>query len=89
MADKYGKVIRKQKELIAYLKEQHAADQDLIDSQKQQIRVLEEKNSLLEKENRELIHAGNEMSAVCKKLEKICNEQQELISSFSNILSGE
>lgn len=88
MNDKYEKVIRRQDELIACLEKQHAAGQELIDSQKQQIHALEEKISVLEKENRALASAGNEMSAACEKLEKICMEQQELISSFTNIFSG-
>ena len=89
MTNKYEKVIQKQKELIESLEEQHAADQVLIDAQKQQIHLLEEKNSLLEKEQQKLINAGNEMSATCEKLEKICSEQQELIETFSSLFSKE
>ena len=85
MTSKYEKVIQKQEELIKGLEEQHAADQALIDAQKHQIHLLEEKLSLLEKEQQALIDAGNEMSATCEKLEKICSRQQELIDTFSNL----
>lgn len=89
MINKYEKVIQKQKELITSLEEQHEADQVLIDAQKQQICLQEEKISLLEKEQQRLINAGNEMSATCEKLEKICSEQQELIETFSSLFSKE
>ena len=85
MTNQYEKVIQKQEELIAGLEEQHVADHVLIDAQKQQIHLLEEKISLLEKEQQALIDAGNEMSATCEKLEKICSRQQELIETFSSL----
>lgn len=89
MADKYEEVIRRQKALVTCLEEQLAADQKLINSQFQQIQTLKEKVSLLEKENQALIDAGNEMSAACGRLEKICSGQQGLLSSFSDIFSTE
>lgn len=87
MTDKYEKVIQQQKEVIACLEKQHTADQVIIDSQKQQVRILDGKISLLEKEQQKLINAGNELAATCEKLEKICSEQQKLLESFSGIVS--
>lgn len=87
MTDKYEKLTQQQKQVIVLLEKQHTADQVIIDSQKQQIRILDEKVSLLEKEQQKLINAGNELAAACEKLEKICSEQQELIESFSGIAS--
>ena len=87
MTDQYEKVIQQQKEVIACLEKQHMADQVIMDSQKQQICILEEKISLLEKEQQKLINAGNELAAACEKLEKICSEQQKLLESFSRTIS--
>ena len=89
MIDNYEKVIQKQQELIAALQQRHVADQNFINSQEQLIRGLHEKITLLEEEKRELVNTGNEMSAVCQKLEKLCMEQQRLIESFSTVFSGQ
>ncbi len=89
MANKYEKIIQIQKELITSFEEQHKADQVLIDAQKQQIHLLEKEISLLEKEQQRLVNAGNEMSASCEKLEKICSGQQELIETLSGLFSKE
>ena len=83
----YEKVIQKQQELIAALQQQHVAGQNFINSQEQLIRSLHEKITLLEEEKRELANAGNEMSAACQKLDKLCLEQQRLIESFSTVFS--
>ena len=44
-------IIQKQEALIKALQEQHAADQELLDSQKQMVQLLQERIALLEKEN--------------------------------------
>lgn len=87
MNNLYENNIQKQKEVIEELEKLHIADQALIDSQKQQIHFLKEKISLLEKEKQSLTDAGNELSSTCEKLEKICDKQQLLLSSFSGIFS--
>ena len=87
MDNRFEKIVQKQDGLIAALEKQHKMDQGLIDLQKEQIRVLQEKIDILEKEKQALTDAGNEMAAASRKLEEICLEQQELISSFSGLLS--
>lgn len=87
MDNRFGKIVQKQEGLIAALEKQHRIDQGLIDLQKEQIRVQQEKIDLLEKENQALTDAGNEMAAASRKLEEICLEQQELITSFSGLFS--
>lgn len=87
MIDNYEKVIRKQEEVIAALEKQHTADQVFIDSQKQQIHLLQEKLSLLEEEKQALTDTGNGLATACEKLEELCRQQQELIGSFSGLFS--
>ena len=79
--------IQKQEALIKALQEQHAADQELLDSQKQMVQLLQERIALLEKENRTLASAGNELSASCERLEGLCTGQQKLLDSLSGIFS--
>lgn len=87
MNNQYENIIQIQKEMIVELEKLHTADQTLIDSQQQQMHLLQEKISLLEKEKQDLMDAGNQLSATCEHLEKICSEQQMLLSSFSEIFS--
>lgn len=87
MAGTLEDTIRKQGALVKALEEQHAADRKLLDAQKQTVQIPEEKVSLLEKENRELASAGNELSASCGRLEKLCTEQQKLLDSLTGIFS--
>ncbi|MDC7290048.1 hypothetical protein NXH76_19835 [Blautia schinkii] len=87
MDSRLEQVIKKQEGLIAALEKQHAADQRLITSQKKLLQAQQEKAALLEKEKQALLDAGNEMAAANEKLEKICTEQQELLTSFSRIFS--
>lgn len=87
MDSRLEQIVQKQENLIAGLEEQCAADQQLIDSQKKLLLAQEEKISLLEKEKQALMDAGNELAAANEKLEKICEEQQELLTSFSSIFS--
>lgn len=88
MDGKLQQIVQKQKELIAGFERQHTADQKLIDSQKKLLLAQQEKLSLLEKEKQTLVDAGNELAAANEKLEKICGEQQELLTSFSRIFPG-
>lgn len=87
MDKKTERIIQKQNELIAGFEKQLAADQRQIDTQNELIVSLQEKASLLEQEKQGLIDAGNELSAANEKLERLCMEQQELLESFSRILS--
>lgn len=87
MDSRLEQVIKKQEGLISGLEKQHAADQRLIASQKKLLQAQQEKAALLEKEKQALLDAGNEMAAANEKLEKICTEQQELLTSFSRIFS--
>ena len=87
MNNKYEKMIQIQEEMIAELEKLHAADQTIIESQKQQLHFLQEKISLLEKEKQDLIDAGSKLSSTCENLEHICSEQQMLLSSFSGCFS--
>lgn len=87
MDSRLEQIVQKQEKLIAGLEEQCVADQQLIDSQKKLLLAQEQKLSLLEKEKQALIDAGNELAAANEKLEKICEEQQELLTSFSRIFS--
>lgn len=87
MDSRLEQVIKKQEGLIAGLEKQHEADQRLIASQKKLLQAQQEKAALLEKEKQALLDAGNEMAAANEKLEKICTEQQELLTSFSRIFS--
>lgn len=87
MDKKIELIIQKQNDLIADFEKQLAADQRQIDTQNKLIVALQEKASLLEKEKQDLIDAGNELSAANEKLERLCVEQQELLESFSRILS--
>lgn len=82
---RFADVIRKQEDLVAALQERHEADQKLIDAQKDQIRSLNEKITILENEKRDLTDAGNQLAASLGKMDKICQEQQELLESFSKI----
>lgn len=85
MAGTLEDTIRKQEALVKALEEQHAADQKFLDAQNHLVQILEEKISLLEKENRELASAGNELAASCGRLEKLCTEQQMLLDSLTGI----
>lgn len=85
MDGKLQQIVQKQKELIAGFEKQRTADQKLIDSQKKLILAQQEELSLLGTEKQTLIAAGNELAAANEKLEKICCEQQELLTSFSRI----
>lgn len=87
MDSKLEQIVQKQEKLIADFERQCTADQKLIDSQKRLILSQQEKLSLLEKEKQALMDAGNELAAANEKLEKICMEQQELLTSFSRIIS--
>ena len=89
MNNKFKKIIQKQGEVIAELEKLHTADQTIIDSQNQQIHFLQKKISFLEKEKQALVDAGNGMSSACEKLENICGRQQTMLSSFSEIISGQ
>lgn len=77
MAGTLEDTIWKQGALVKALKEQHAADQKLLDAQKQLVQIPEDKISLLEKENRKLAGARNELSASFGRLEKLCTGQQK------------
>lgn len=85
MTGKLEAIIKKQAALITQMELVHAADQELIDSQNHQLKLLQEKISLLEKEKQALTDAGNQMSAACERLDKICAKQQELLDSLSGI----
>lgn len=87
MDSKLKQIVQKQEKLIAGFEKQCTADQKLIDSQKKLILAQQEELSLLKKEKQALMDAGNELSAANETLEKLCREQQELLTSFSNILS--
>lgn len=89
MDSKFESIIKKQEELIGAFQKQQEADQALINSQKRQIHLLNQKIRSLEKEKQELAEAGNQMSAACERLEKLCCEQQELLGSFSDIFSAQ
>lgn len=86
---KIQNIIRKQEELISILKEQHTTDQELIAAQEKTIRGQAEKIAILEQEKQKLSEAGAQMAAASEKLEKICFEQQELLDTFSGILTRE
>lgn len=85
MTGKLEAIIQKQESLITQLEHQHTVDQELIDSQYHQLQLLQEKISLLEKEKQALTDAGNQMSAACERLDRICTKQQELLDSLSEI----
>lgn len=89
MNSKFESIIKKQEELIEAFQKQQKADQALIDSQKRQIQLLNKTIRSLEKEKQELAEAGNQMSAACERLEKLCYDQQELLGSFSDIFSAQ
>lgn len=85
MDNKASEVIRLQEEQITGLERQLAADQALIDIQKQLIQAQEEKISRLEKEMRILMETGNELAAANEKLDRLCMEQQKVLDAFSDL----
>lgn len=85
MDNKASETIRIQEELIAGLEKQLAADQALIDIQKQQIQAQQKKISCLEKKNRTLMETGNGLAAANERLDRICMEQQKVLEAFSGL----
>ena len=76
------------KEMIHCMEMEIQAQAELIDAQKGQIRALEQKNEILEKQKKKLTDAGNGLAKQSEKLEKICLSQQELIEEFRTLFSN-
>lgn len=59
---------------------------DIIDSQKQQIRILEEKIDILEISNKKLSEGIKQLIKENEKMDELCIKQQMLLDEFSKML---
>lgn len=59
-----------------------ALQNEIIHNQKLQISNLTEANQLLKKENRELTHMYNDLSADYEEVVSMCKEQQTILNQF-------
>lgn len=85
--DKGELLSKKWEETVCCMEKEILLQNEVIESQKELVLHLEEKISLLEKQKKELINAGNMLSEECGNLENICMCQQELIEEFRGIFS--
>lgn len=79
-------VIKDLLERQLWLQKQSDAQVSIIDSQKQQIRILEEKIDILESSNKKLSEGIRELVNENEKMDGLCIRQQALLDEFSEML---